>query len=374
VGPTLGKRLQTVERSPSQRVVCRPAVSTDGRRPPNKPATLADVGRLAGVSAATASRVLNSSDVRVAASLRKRVLAAAEELDYVANAHAQALMRADTLAVGVIVFDVNNPYFTEIVAGILGVAAQAGRLVTIGNVYRDPETEMRYLGLLRSQRVGAMILTGSGRTDPAYNRRLQARLDGFRAAGGRVALIGRHEVSGDLVLPDNAGGADAAARALLGLGHTRIALITGPEDMTVSVDRTRGFVERCAAAGHPVAPDRIFPGRFTRDGGASAMVAVLERCPEVTAVFCLADTMAVGALGVLRHRGIDVPGEMSVLGFDDISLAADLTPALSTVHVPLVRMGEAATRLILEPGGDGPRVEHFATQLKLRGTTGPAPT
>jgi LacI family transcriptional regulator len=358
----------------------RPLVSRDVThkapeqdRPSGRPPTLADVGRLAGVSAATASRVLNSGDLRVAEALRKRVLAAAEELDYVPNAHAQALMRSDTLAVGVIVFDVNNPYFTEIISGILSVAAQAGRLVTIGNVYRDPETEMRYLGLLRSQRVGSMILTGSGRTDPAYNRRLQARLDGFRAAGGRVALIGRHEVSGDLVLPDNLGGADAAARALLGLGHTRIALITGAEDMTVTVDRTRGFVERCAAAGHPVPPERIVSGRFTREGGASAMVALLERCPDVTAVFCLADTMAVGALGVLRHRAIDVPEQMSVLGFDDISLAADLTPALSTVRVPLVKMGEAAIRLILERDGGAPRVEHFATELQLRGTTGPAP-
>jgi LacI family transcriptional regulator, galactose operon repressor len=348
--------------------------ASDSDRPLSRPATLADVGRLAGVSAATASRVLNSNDPRVADALRRRVLAAAEELDYVPNAHAQALMRTDTLAVGVIAFDVNNPYFTEIIAGILGVAAQAGRLVTIGNVYRDPETELRYLGLLRSQRVGSLILTGSGRTDSAYNRRLQSRLDGFRAAGGRVALIGRHEVSGDVVLPDNVGGADAAARALLGLGHTRIGVITGPEEMTVTVDRTRGFLERCAAERLPVRAERIVSGRFTREGGASAMVALLERCPDITAVFCLTDTMAVGALGVLRHRGIDVPGEMSLLGFDDISLAADLTPALSTVHIPLAKMGEAAIRLILE-GDDGPdRVEHFASELRLRGTTAAAPT
>ena len=345
--------------------------TSDSPRPPGRAATLADVGELAGVSSATASRVLNGDGRRVAESLRKRVLAAAEELDYVPNAHAQALMRPDTLAVGVVAFDVNNPYFTEIIGGILEVAARTGRLVTIGNVFRDPETELRYIGLLRSQRVGSLILTGSGWTDSEHVQRLKGRLDGFRAAGGRVALIGRHDLAGDLVLPDNVGGGGAAARALLELGHTEIGVIAGREDMTVTVDRARGFLEQCTAAGHPVPPERVVPGRFTRDGGASAMVALLERAPEITAVFCLSDAMAVGALSVLRHRGVDVPGQMSVMGFDDISLAAELTPALSTVRVPLERMGEAAMRLILEPG-ETDRTEHFPTELRLRGTTGPA--
>jgi LacI family transcriptional regulator, galactose operon repressor len=338
-----------------------------------RPATLADVGELAGVSSATASRVLNGDGRRVAEALRKRVLAAAAELDYVPNAHAQALMRPDTLAVGVLAFDVNNPYFTEIISGILGVAASAGRLVTIGNVSRDPETELRYLALLRSQRVGSLILTGSGRTDPQMIGELQARLDGFRSGGGRVALIGRHEVLGDRVLPDNRGGAGAAASALLGLGHTQIGIIAAQADMTVTVDRVEGFGERCAAAGHPIAPERIVSGSFTRDGGASAMIALLEAAPDLTAVFCLSDAMAVGALSVLRHRGIDVPGRMSVVGFDDIALAAELTPALSTVRVPLAQMGEVAMRLIIDRNGDEPRTEHFATELRLRGTTGSVP-
>jgi LacI family transcriptional regulator len=143
--------------------------------------------------------------------------------------------------------------------------------------------------------------------------------------------------------------------------------------MTVTVDRVDGFAERCAAAGHPIAPERIVAGNFTRDGGASAMIALLEAAPDLTAVFCLSDAMAVGALSVLRHRGIDVPGRVSVIGFDDISLAAELTPALSTVRMPLAQMGEAAMRLIIDTHRDGPRTEHFATELRLRGTTGPAP-
>ena len=116
------------------------------------------------MSTATASRVLNGTGRHVAPPLRKRVLAAAEQLDYVPNAHAQALMRPDTQTVGVIAFDVNNPYFTEIIGGILGVATRTDRLVTIGNVFRDPDTELRYLALMRSQRIGSLVLTGSGWT------------------------------------------------------------------------------------------------------------------------------------------------------------------------------------------------------------------
>jgi len=336
-------------------------------------ATLADVAAAADVSIATASRVLNGDGRQVSEKLRTRIHAAAERLDYVPNAHAQALMRVDTRSVGVLAFDVGNPFFTEIIEGIMGVAAGADRLVTIGNVSRDPATEIRYVDLLRSQRVGAVILTGSGRVDPDPVTRLQTRLDAFRATGGRVALIGRHEVEGNRVVPDNRGGAAAAARALLEFGHTELGVIAGPADMTVTVDRLAGFLGHCAAAGHPVAPERVVPGLFTREGGAAAMRTLLDVAPSITAVFCLSDAMALGASGVLRERGVEVPRRMSIIGFDDISLAAELTPALSTVHVPLKEMGAAAMRMLLEPSGDGPRTERFAAQLRLRETTGPAP-
>ena len=337
-------------------------------------ATLADVGELAGVSTATASRVLNGTGRHVAQALRRRVLAAAEQLDYVPNAHAQALMRPDTQTVGVIAFDVNNPYFTEIIGGILGVGDPDGparhdrqRLPRPGDRAALPRTDA--LAAHRLARAHGQRLDGS-----RVRLRLQARLDGFRAAGGRVALIGRHDITGDVILPDNEGGGGAAARALLELGHTRIGVVTGRTDMTVTVDRLRGFLAPCAAAGHAVPPELIVAGNFTTEGGASATIALLERAPDLTAVFCLSDAMAVGVLRVLRHRGIDVPGEISVIGFDDIALAANLTPALSTVHVPLVELGEAAMRLLLEPEPVEPRTLHFPTELRLRGTHRPALT
>ena len=337
-----------------------------------RPATLADVGALAGVSSATASRVLNGDGRRVADHLRVRVLAAAEQLDYVPNAHAQALMRVDTRTVGVLTFDMNNPYFVEICTGIFGVAKETGRLVTLGNVGGVPDDELRYVALLRSQRVGSLILTGSGSTDPEHNAGMRAQLDGFRGAGGRVAVIGRHGVDCDAVRPDNVGGATAAAKGLIELGHTDVGVISGSSTVTVTEDRVGGFVDVFAAAGHPIAPERVVPGNFLREGGAQAMATLLQRAPGITAVYCINDAMAMGALGFLRERGIDVPGRVSVMGFEDTVLSREITPALSTVHVPMTEMGEAAMRLLLERRSDEPRTVRFPTRLCLRGTTASA--
>jgi LacI family transcriptional regulator len=184
-----------------------------------------------------------------------------------------------------------------------------------------------------------------------------------------VALIGRHGVEGHAVRPDNQGGAEAAARALLELGHTEVGVVSGRDSVTVTHDRTDSFLATYAAAGHPIAPERMVRGNFLRAGGARAAAELLDRAPGITAIFCINDAMAIGALGLLRERGIAVPEEMSVMGFEDIFLAREVTPALSTVHVPMASMGEAAMRLIQEPPGAALRTVRFPTSLCLRGTT-----
>src|SRR5688500_3076377 len=159
-------------------------------------ATLADVARRAGVSQATASRVINDSSYPVTAELRRRVLAAAEELHYVPNAHAQALVHARSRTVGVIVHDLSDPYFSEIMRGMQRVAAAQDRLVMICNTYRDLDRELAYVRLLHAQRVEALILAGSGYDDRQFSARLGAQIETFVASGGRLALIGRHLLVG----------------------------------------------------------------------------------------------------------------------------------------------------------------------------------
>ena len=332
---------------------------------------LAEVAAQAGVSLATASRVLNGSKRGVAEDLRARVLAAAKELGYVPNAHAQALARSSTSLVGVIVHDVSDPYFSEIARGIQQVAGGSGRLVTFCNSYRDPAREMEYVRLLHAQRVEALIMAGGGLDDRGYSQAMAEQIEAFTASGGRVAFIGRHNIPGDAVLPDNVGGARAIARLLAELGHRRIGVIGGPPLVTTSRDRLDGFRGSLRDYGITLAPEQIAEGDFSRDSGARAAIELIERDPRITAIFALNDLMAVGALAALRERGIAVPGRIPVVGFDDIPLAADVTPALTTVRVPMIEMGARAMRLALEPSGSELRVEHLPTEVVVRASSGP---
>jgi LacI family transcriptional regulator len=335
-------------------------------------ATLAEIARRAGVSVATASRVLNGSARGVTAEMRERVLAAASELSYVPNAHAQALARASTAIVGVIVHDVSDPYFSEITRGIQQVASETGRLVFICNSFRDIERELEYMRLLHAQRVEALVLAGSGRDAREHSERVDAQVAAFTASGGRVALIGRHHTLGDAVIPDNAGGGRAVGELLGQLGHHHVAVIGGPLLLTSTQDRIAGL--RAGLAGYGVALDdcRIVEGDFSRDGGARAALRLLAAEPRPTAIVALNDVMAVGALVALRDLRLPVPEAVSVVGFDDIPLASDVTPALTTVHLPMAEMGATATRLALEAHSGGPRTVHLPTTLVVRASTGRA--
>jgi LacI family transcriptional regulator len=337
------------------------------------PATLADVARRAGVSVATASRVVSGSAYGVSPELRERVMTAAQELNYVPNAHARALVGASTATVGVIVHDVSDPYFAEITRGIQRAASAADRLVMICHTYRDRERELAYVRNLHAQRVEAIIMAGSGLDDRVYSQRLAAQLDAFVGAGGKVTFVSRHHIPGDAVLPDNVGGAREMTRALIGLGHRNIGVITGPSLLTTTRDRFEGVRSAMREAGLALPPQNVVEGDFTRDGGYRAALALLDQAPGLTAIFALSDQMAVGALAALRERGIAVPGEVSVAGFDDISIARDVTPALSTVKVPMEQMGLRAMELALEPRSTELRVEYLPTEVLLRGSTAPPP-
>lgn len=332
--------------------------------------TLAEVAKRAGVSLATASRVLNSDGKRlVDATLREQVLAAAAELNYVPNAHAQALARSESTAVGAIVHDVSDPYFSEIVRGIQRVAVDAGRLVTICNSYRDPARELEYVRLLRSQRVGSIIMTGSGLDDRDYSQSLAAQIHAFADLGGRTIFIGRHHVAGDAVIPDNVGGARVLGDALLDLGHREIAVISGPDVLTTTRDRLDGLRQALAARRVAISDKLTVAGDFSRDSGAVAARELWQRSRKFTAIAALNDEMAVGALSALREMGVDVPGQVSVIGFDDIPAARDVTPALSTIRIPLIEMGAKAMTIALQPSSSQLTIAHFTAELIVRAST-----
>ncbi|GAB7049895.1 LacI family DNA-binding transcriptional regulator [Catenuloplanes indicus] len=333
-------------------------------------ATLAEVAKRAGVSPATASRIINGSPKPVTEALRERVLAAVEELQYVPNAHAQSLARANRSAIGVIVHDVSDPYFAEITRGLQRVATEHGRLVIICNSYRDPARELEYVELLRAHQVAALVLAGSGYHDEDFTAALAGKLQVYEKGGGRVAVIGRHQHAGDAVVPDNEMGGYLIGVELLALGHERIGVIAGPKLLTTTTDRLSGL--RRAAAEHGRELSHVAYADFDRDSGAEAAAALLDAEPGLTAIAALNDSMAIGALALLRSRGVDVPGQVSVTGFDDMPVARDVTPALTTVRLPLAEMGARAMTLALDGTGEpGNRIEEVGAELIRRDSAGP---
>lgn len=335
--------------------------------------TLTQVAAAAGVSLSTASRVLSGSQDRVSDALRERVREAADRLGYVPNAHARALAGSQTSTVGLVVHDVSDPYFSEIARGVLTIATDHDLLVMICNSHRDPRRELAYIAALRAQRVAAIVLAGSGYETTDLEERIDEGLRAFESNGGRAALVGRHHLRADAVLPENTEGARAMTETIVGLGHRRIGVIAGPAHLTTVRDRLDGVRQALTTAGIPLPDDMVVGGDFTRSGGYTATLRLLEQAPSATALFALNDQMAIGALAALRERGIAVPEQMSVAGFDDIVVTRDVTPRLSTVHLPMEDMGAEALRMVLRPPARRPRRRRVASRVILRDSTAVPP-
>jgi LacI family transcriptional regulator len=333
-------------------------------------ATLAQVASAAQVSLATASRVLNGGGRVVRPELRERVLDAARRLRYVPNAHAQALASGATATVGLIMHDVGDPYFTAITRGAIDVASRNAALVMLSSTFRSPEREIEYVAALRAQRARAILLVGSGFTDPEYLRAMRAELANYRGAGGRYAFVSHHDLPGDAILPDNRGGGALIGKALVELGHRRIAVAAGPPSLNTVQHRVEGFLTALDDAGVPRSDVLVLEEEFSEDGGHAAAHRLVSAGLPATALFCVSDVMAIGALLALREHGVSIPDELSLIGFDDIPIVRHLTPALSTVALDLERMGREAMTLVLgEPTASRSRRINIPVQLVMRAST-----
>ena len=334
--------------------------------------TLEDVARTAQVSLATASRALNGAG-SVGPDLRARVLAAAEELAYAPNVHARVLAGSAQPTVGIICHDVSDPYFATIARGAMRVAGENDLLVMLASTFRDPAKEIAYVSMLRAQRASAILLIGSAFEDRAWERSLAAEIEPYQRAGGQVAVVSRHRgLRVDTVHPENRAGAAELAKALLDLGHRRFGVLAGPRDLTTVVDRIDGFRSALAESGVNLAESDIVEAEFTRDGGHQAFRELLARGTRATCVFAVTDIMAIGALTAARTAGIRVPDDLSLAGFDDIPVVRDLTPALTTVSLPLEELGEHAMKLaIRDDRGKRSKVVRVHGKVVLRTSTGP---
>jgi LacI family transcriptional regulator len=351
--------------------------------------TLADVAARARVSPATVSRVLNGN-YPVAASTRERVLRAVDDLDYVLNGPASSLAAATSDLVGILVNDIADPFF-----GIMAGAAQSeigspgdgsGRaggekLAVVCNTGGSPERELTYLTLLQRQRAAAVILTGGALEDPAHQAAMAAKLAKLADAGTRIVFCGRPPLpDGDAVLAtltfDNRGGGRRLTEHLISLGHRRIAYAAGPLERTTTRHRLEGHREAMKAAGLQGDEDRLTAhGPYDRRSGYDATLELLRREPDVTAVVAANDTVALGAGAAIRERGLRIPEDMSVAGFDDLPFSVDAVPALTTVRLPLFEAGARAGRLAM--GKETPPrggIATIAAELMVRGSTAPPRT
>ena len=336
--------------------------------------SITEVARRAGVSIATASRVLSEADYAVSASTRTRVLDAARELDYVPNALARGLLKSQIPVVGVIVHDITDPYFAELVRGVEDAAAPRGYLVVTCSSERIATRENEYVRLLRSMRAAAVIFAGSGLDDPTLTAELPKHVAAMRAYGAAVVHLSPHAHGRPEVSVDNAGGIAAIVATLVGMGHRRIAFLAGPTTLFVARERLDGYRRGLAEAGIDLEPALVAHTSFDADGGAAGVDALLAGEASFTAICCANDLLALGALRRLDERGIAVPEAVSVTGFDDITFAAMTAPRLTTVRLPLRDLGrrgfEYADRIL---AGEEPSYEVMPTEVVLRESTAPPP-
>ncbi|HEY3596777.1 MAG TPA: LacI family DNA-binding transcriptional regulator [Paraburkholderia sp.] len=303
-------------------------------------ATIKDVAAAAGVSFTTVSHVVNNSRP-VSADVRSKVEHAIRQLNYVPSAVARSLKARSTATIGLVVPNSTNPYFAELARGIEDGCARNGYCVFFCNSDDDPAKQRSYLRVLQEKRIDGLIVASAG-DDAVLAKSL---------ADSPVPLVivdrNIEGVNADLVQIDHEKGAYLATRHLLQLGHVKIGCITGPIETAVSAMRVHGFIRAMAERGIEIVPNAIVESDFSGLGGHWAASKLFDSI-EPSAIFACNDMMGIGALRAAAERGISVPRDCSIIGFDDIELGRFTYPALSTVGQSVRALGDMAAQTLIE--------------------------
>lgn len=311
-----------------------------------KDSKIIDVARIANVSPATVSRVLNGSPL-VTKETQNKVLKAIQELNYTPNAMGKQLRSRKTMTLGVVVLDIGISYHAEIIKGIEQKANAMNYKILICNSQNEKKKELEYLSLLQNRTVDGIILVAPMLSD--------GEIASFAGEGYAIGVIGRR--LGHLNIPcsttDNWKIGRDVVTHLAANGHRRIAFLNGYEEALDSIERLQGFKEGLAEAGLPFLPNLVERGDFSEDGGYAAFRRLWEESSDFTAVFAANDEMALGVYKACSEYGIAIPDRMAVVGVDNIRITNYVSPKISSVEQPLYELGGLlADKVIDQINGD----------------------
>jgi DNA-binding LacI/PurR family transcriptional regulator len=341
-----------------------------------RPPTMQDIADAAGVSQSTVSRVLTGAPnaIPINPATRERILEVARQMRYRPNPLARGLRGARTMLLGVIVREITDPFFAGTIDAISTEADRRGYNVVLGHAHGRTEEAIALRTVLETRHCDAILLVGDTSEQPRVMQEL--RDANFAVVG---LWQGTRPMPGvSVVGVDNRAGIDGLMTHLLGLGHRRIAFIGGafPEGVLIGDigERRAAFLERAAAEGLAVPDSYVRDAQNTLAGGARAFRELMELAERPTAVMASTDVLAIGALHAACGAGIAVPGEISIVGFDDLPMAEYTTPALTTVHMPIAQMAAAGVKAAIEEqaGPDAVTLRIIKPEITIRDSSGPA--
>ena len=302
--------------------------------------TVLDVAKRAGVAPITVSRVINNSGY-ISQKTRERVEAAVEELGYIPNTLARGLRSKQTKTLALIVTDITNPFFTLMARGVEDVAGESGYTVIFCNTDESESKEENYANLLAQRKVDGVLLV------PACGN---AKIIKFLESNGVIVVVLDRRVSGvktDFVRSDSENGAKDLIKLLIGFGHRRIAMITGPKEVSTSLDRVTGYQQALTEAGLSE-NELVLYGAFNQQSGYELTHQAMLHTPRPTAIFGANNFITIGIIKALHDLKVDVPGDVSVVGFDDLPESMLVRPFLTVARQPAYEMGRSATELLLK--------------------------
>jgi len=305
--------------------------------------TIKDIAREAGVSLATVSRVINNKNEGVGPETRERILNLMKELEYYPNRIARGLVTKKTNILGLVLPDISNPFFPSLTRGVEDTANKYGYNIILCNTDNNKKKEETYINVLKENNVDGIIYTSVvSNKDKSVKMLLQSRIP--------FVLLDRSINAADIpeVITDGESGMQQMVEYLIANGHRRIAYISGPGNNSPAEQRLEGYSKALLSAGIPIDHTIIKGGDYNISSGYRCMKELLDLGADFTAVACANDLIAVGAMEMLKEKGIRVPADISITGYDDIYLAGVLTPKLTTIAQPKYEMGSLAAELLIK--------------------------